>query len=196
MPAARVTRARLSIDVTDGLGRPLRGDRLGAWLVKAAPRAARGHVTIAIVSDTQMRTLNRRHRGRNAPTDVLSFLENDKSDKSDGSDRNGARTANAANAVDAANAGPQTPQLPSLSHSRRLGELAIARGVAARQARRFGHPVATELKILALHGLLHLLGYDHDTDQGEMAQAESRLRRRAGLPDGLIARAAPGRHRA
>lgn len=71
-----------------------------------------------------------------------------------------------------------------------LGDIAIARGVAARQARQLGHTEATELRILALHGLLHLLGYDHETDTGQMARAEERLRRQAGLPAGLIARAA------
>jgi probable rRNA maturation factor len=70
-----------------------------------------------------------------------------------------------------------------------LGDIAIARGVAARQARQLGHAEATELKVLALHGLLHLLGYDHETDRGEMQRAEDRLRRRAGLPAGLITRA-------
>lgn len=70
-----------------------------------------------------------------------------------------------------------------------LGDIAIARGVAARQARALGHPEVTELRILALHGLLHLLGYDHETDRGEMQRTEDRLRRRAGLPAGLIARA-------
>jgi probable rRNA maturation factor len=69
-----------------------------------------------------------------------------------------------------------------------LGEIVIARGVAVRQARRLGHPLRTELRILALHGLLHLLGYDHEVDKGQMARIEARLRRRAGLPDGLIAR--------
>ena len=68
------------------------------------------------------------------------------------------------------------------------GNLAIAVGVAARQAREFGHSVRTELRILALHGLLHLLEYDHETDRGEMAEIEERLRRRAGLPTGLIVR--------
>lgn len=70
-----------------------------------------------------------------------------------------------------------------------LGDIAIALGVAARQARRLGHSEATELRILALHGVLHLLGYDHETDTGAMARAEDRLRRKAGLPAGLIARA-------
>jgi probable rRNA maturation factor len=72
-----------------------------------------------------------------------------------------------------------------------LGDIAIARGVAARQAKRLGHAEATELKTLALHGLLHLLGYDHERDRGEMRRAEDRLRRRAGLPVGLIARETP-----
>jgi len=69
------------------------------------------------------------------------------------------------------------------------GDIAIALGVARRQARELGHPLRTELQVLALHGLLHLLGYDHEADQGRMARVEERLRRRAGLPGGLIGRA-------
>ncbi|MGH9312377.1 MAG: rRNA maturation RNase YbeY [Vicinamibacterales bacterium] len=69
-----------------------------------------------------------------------------------------------------------------------LGDIVIARGVAGRQARFYGHPVAAELKILALHGLLHLLGYDHETDRGQMAQLEQRLRRKGGLREGLTER--------
>ena len=70
-----------------------------------------------------------------------------------------------------------------------LGDIVIATGVARRQAREAGHPFATEARVLALHGLLHLLGYDHETDGGVMARVESRLRRRGGLREGLIARA-------
>jgi probable rRNA maturation factor len=70
-----------------------------------------------------------------------------------------------------------------------LGDIAIAKGVAARQAKTLGHSEQVELRTLALHGLLHLLGYDHETDTGQMARAEERLRRKAGLPTGLIARA-------
>ena len=69
-----------------------------------------------------------------------------------------------------------------------LGDIVIAAGVARRQARAAGHPVATELKVLALHGLLHLMGYDHETDDGRMARAEARLRLKGGLENGLIER--------
>lgn len=69
-----------------------------------------------------------------------------------------------------------------------LGEMAIATGVMRRQAREAGHAEAVEARVLALHGLLHLLGYDHETDRGEMRRAEERLRKRARLPLGLIDR--------
>jgi probable rRNA maturation factor len=70
-----------------------------------------------------------------------------------------------------------------------LGDVVIAAGVAARQAHEAGHTLATELRVLALHGLLHLLGYDHERDDGRMARLERRLRRRGGLEEGLIERA-------
>jgi probable rRNA maturation factor len=122
---------------------------LGAWLVRHAPKSARGQVTVAVVSDAKVRALNRRFRHVDAATDVLSFP----------ADERGV-----------------------------LGDIVIARGIAAKQARTLGHPLATELRILALHGLLHLVGYDHETDNGRMARVEGRLRRRARLPEGLIAR--------
>ncbi len=72
-----------------------------------------------------------------------------------------------------------------------LGDIVIAAGVAARQAKEHGHAAGVEFKVLALHGLLHLIGYDHEAphDNGRMARAEARLRARAGLPIGVIARA-------
>lgn len=69
-----------------------------------------------------------------------------------------------------------------------LGDIVIAAGVAARQADEAGHAVGDEIRILALHGLLHLLGYDHTRDDGLMARTEARLRRKAGLSAGLIER--------
>ena len=84
---------------------------------------------------------------------------------------------------------PADPDTPARERS--LGDLVIATGVAARQAREAGHSVQTELRILALHGLLHLLGYDHEDpkDNGRMARAEGRLLRASGLRAGLIRRA-------
>ena len=69
-----------------------------------------------------------------------------------------------------------------------LGDVLIALGVARRQAAAAGHPLGTELRILALHGLLHLLGYDHEQDDGRMQRLERRLRRKGGLREGLIER--------
>jgi probable rRNA maturation factor len=76
-----------------------------------------------------------------------------------------------------------------------LGDIVIAKGVATRQARERGHSFQTELRVLTLHGLLHLLGYDHDDrrDNGRMARAEARLRKKGGLPTGLISRSADSR---
>lgn len=71
-----------------------------------------------------------------------------------------------------------------------LGDIVIAKGVAERQAREQGHSLQTELRILALHGLLHLIGYDHEdvSDRGRMRRMEERLRRKGGLAAGLIVR--------
>jgi probable rRNA maturation factor len=146
---------------------------LGPWLASAAPRTARGAVSIAIVSDRRMRVLNRTFRGADYATDVLSFP----TDLGPSEPR--PRTKR--------NAAPRTPD-PGLL----LGEIVIALDVARRQAAEYGHSLRTELRILALHGLLHLLGYDHERDRGAMRALEDRLRRRAGLPVGLIARAGRG----
>jgi len=70
-----------------------------------------------------------------------------------------------------------------------LGDIVIASGVATKQAKAAGHTLQTEVRVLALHGLLHLIGYDHESDDGMMARAERRLRKKAGLKEGLIERA-------
>jgi probable rRNA maturation factor len=69
------------------------------------------------------------------------------------------------------------------------GDLAISLETAARQAAEHGHSLRDEVRILMLHGVLHLAGYDHETDAGEMAAHEAELRRTLRLPAGLIARA-------
>ena len=69
-----------------------------------------------------------------------------------------------------------------------LGELAISGDRAIEQAAGFGHSPEDEVRILMLHGVLHLMGYDHETDRGRMGRTESRWRRRLGLPAGLIER--------
>jgi probable rRNA maturation factor len=122
---------------------------LGQWLSRIAPAAAKGDVSIAIVSDRRMRALNRQFRGKDKVTDVLSF--------------------------------------PAESRGF-MGDIVIAAGVSKQQARDAGHSAQTEVRVLALHGLLHLLGYDHESDDGKMARLELRLRKKAGLKEGLIER--------
>ena len=70
-----------------------------------------------------------------------------------------------------------------------LGEMAISVERAREEARARGHALQDEVRVLMLHGLLHLLGMDHATDRGRMARAETRWRRKLGLPSGLIERA-------
>jgi probable rRNA maturation factor len=69
-----------------------------------------------------------------------------------------------------------------------LGDIAISLGRARAQAREFHHSIEHEVQILMLHGVLHLLGHDHETDSGAMARAEKRWRQKLGLPNGLIER--------
>lgn len=72
-----------------------------------------------------------------------------------------------------------------------LGDIAISYQRARQQAQQLAHSTAEELRILMLHGALHLTGLDHDRDRGQMAAAERRWRKRFGLPSGLIERARP-----
>lgn len=102
-----------------------------------------------LTDDTELQALNRDFRGKDYPTDVLSF-------PGDG-----------------------------VTY---LGDLAISAGRAEVQATEHGHAPEQEVCILMLHGLLHLLGYDHETDRGRMRKVESRWRAELGLPAGLIER--------
>ena len=73
---------------------------------------------------------------------------------------------------------------------RLAGDVAISVETAAREAEKRQHPLTLELKVLVLHGVLHLAGWDHETDAGEMARKEEALRKRLGLAEGLIERVA------
>lgn len=129
---------------------------LNLFLAKAkAAVRLRGQVTVLLSTDGTLRSLNRRFRGKNKPTDVLSFP------------------------ADAAASGAEKV----------AGDLAISIPTARRQAAEQGHSLATELKVLILHGLLHLAGYDHETDDGQMERRERFLRTKLRLPGGLIERA-------
>jgi len=73
------------------------------------------------------------------------------------------------------------------------GEIAISAEIAAQNAVRLGHSAAVEIKILALHGILHLAGFDHERDNGQMARKEAKLRQALRLPSALIERSRPGK---
>jgi probable rRNA maturation factor len=119
-------------------------------------------VTVCLVSDREMTNLNRRFRGKPGPTDVLSFP----AQEAPAQRRNGSNSGSL----------DLRTSLP-----RHLGDVAIAPAVARRNARRIGRTLDDELRILILHGVLHLLGYDHETDGGEMERFEQRLRRKLNL---------------
>jgi len=167
---ARVRHMRVL--VADERGRQLSAFGLTRWLAQVAPARTRGTVSIALVSDARSRALNKRYRRVDRPTDVLSFPAFARGK----SPRAWARRR------------PAEPNPKSRIPNPLLGDIVIARGVASRQAREAGHSELTELRVLALHGLLHLLGYDHDLDNGRMRRLERRLRLKGGLREGLIER--------
>ena len=165
------------MSVIDARGRRVGAGGLAAWLTRVAPAAASGEVTVMLVSDRHMRRLNRRFRRVDAPTDVLSFP---------------ISTANRRMAPFSGGRRGKRGRTPFRGSEHTapalLGDVVIATLTARRQARAAGHGYSTELRVLALHGLLHLLGYDHERDEGRMARVERRLRRRGGLREGLIGR--------
>ena len=127
---------------------------LGRFLARARRAAGlRGAVNVLLTSSAEMKSLNRRFRGKDEPTDVLSF-----------------------------------PAEPG-ARKQFAGEIAISAEIAAKNARALGHSPAEEVKILVLHGVLHLRGYDHQCDNGRMARREKQLRAKLHLPIGLIERA-------
>jgi len=167
-------------------------------------------MTICLVSEAEIARWNRAYRSKTGPTDVLSFpAGEDAAGTASGRLEAGAtkswlrpRSAGgrhfvappslAAPEVGAASngsrlagkmsRGSKAKRLPSESEAAGyLGDIAIAPAVARRNARRLGRSLGSEMRILMLHGALHLLGYDHERDDGEMERLERRLRRRLGL---------------
>ncbi|MGB6401627.1 MAG: rRNA maturation RNase YbeY [Candidatus Sulfotelmatobacter sp.] len=128
--------------------------------VLRARRAVRLHdtVNVLVTGSSELKSLNRRFRGADKATDVLSF--------------------------------PAEP-VTRWRAKHVAGDVAISADIARENARRLGHSVAEEVKILVLHGILHLAGFDHERDNGEMARQEGRLRLLLKLDAGLIERARP-----
>ena len=195
--AHRTARRTLSVIVTDERGRPALAGGLARWLRRVAPARAHGAVGIALVSDARVRALNRAYLGHDHPTDVLSFPASDSSGSPPSlAYQTGARRRGSPDHRRRSGGKPRASRFGSRSRHTSssaapgayLGDIVIARGVARRQAHAVGHDQPTELRVLALHGLLHLLGYDHEHDRGTMALVERRLRRKGGLAEGLLER--------
>jgi probable rRNA maturation factor len=115
-------------------------------------------VTVCLVSDAEIAGMNQSFRKKQGPTDVLSFP-----------------------AVKLRKPKRSTRIPVSMDAEASLGDIAIAPAVAKRNAKNYGRTLPAELKILILHGVLHLLGFDHEADRGEMDRTEKKLRRRLGL---------------
>ena len=140
-------------------------------------------LTVALVTDAQIARWNRAYRGKNRPTDVLSFpadvSQAEPATTRKHRQRRPARgTRGTRLSISRAASAPATA---SEDVSEYLGDIAIAPAVARRNAQRFGRAFDHEMRILILHGILHLLGYDHETDTGQMNRRENRLRRDLGL---------------
>jgi probable rRNA maturation factor len=147
---------------------------LREFLEEITRRVARGRGVVCLIADDrELRRLNRQFRGKNYATDVLSFPS-------------GSAFVNGSDLEEQAlhSVAPQRRSARGL-----LGEIAISIDRAAAQAAEHGHSLTDELRILMLHGALHLAGFDHEKDSGEMGRAEARWRKRLGLPSGLIERA-------
>lgn len=127
--------------------------------VKRELNLSRAELAVCFVTDAEIKKWNARYRGKAKPTDVLSFPA-----EANGTGR-----------------GHRTPRSRKSPSPKFLGDIAISPETARRNARRDGRPLDVELKILMLHGALHLLGYDHETDDGQMERLEARLRRRLRL---------------
>jgi probable rRNA maturation factor len=126
-------------------------------------RLSQKSLSVCLVGNTEIARWNRAYRGKKGPTDVLSFATY------------GPRSKHHKRARNTSDLEPFSST--SSASASYLGDIAIAPAVARRNARRFGRTFTDEMRILILHGILHLMGYDHETDNGEMDRREQRLRR-------------------
>ncbi len=133
--------------------------------VLAAEGAGGAEVGVTFVGDARIRALNRDFRGRDEVTDVLSFPLEDPDEDPGERGAPGEPQGLSGAAAGAAAAGP--PRL--------LGDVVVGARQALRQARAAGEPPSAEVAVLLVHGALHLLGYDHETDDGQMARRQAEL---------------------
>jgi len=115
-------------------------------------------LTVCLVSDAEISRMNETYRKKKGPTDVLSFPMMAR--RRPARLRRGSRT---------------------VKEGEYLGDIAISPATAQRYAKKNGRKLSSELQVLILHGVLHLLGYDHETDRGKMDRIEQKLRKRLGL---------------
>ena len=149
--------------------------RLGEYVgeLRQALGLGRRDCNVCLVHDREIRRLNSLYRGKEHATDVLSFPW----DAQQGlpRPRTGSERARPKHARRSAN------ERATLEFKNFLGDIVISVDTARRNARREGHSTLNEIRWLILHGFLHLLGYDHESDQGEMNKLELALRRRLGI---------------
>ncbi|HKW61885.1 MAG TPA: rRNA maturation RNase YbeY [Candidatus Acidoferrum sp.] len=155
--------------------------------VKRELGLSQSDVTICLISDKAMARLNQDFRKKKGPTDVLSFPH----DNSFSARRRhrGKQRSKGRKRIGMRHDSEKFSPLIYPERSRRvtrpsplyLGDIAISPATAKRYAKDNGRHLAGELRVLILHGVLHLLGYDHETDRGEMDAIEQRLRKRFGL---------------
>ncbi len=140
-------------------------------------------LTVCLVSDAAIARMNGTFRGKCGPTDVLSFPAHGRLLAQGGrkAAKQGGRAAETQRAQRNGNAAKGFSSASFASSDSYLGDIAISPETARRNARRYARTLPEELRILILHGALHLAGYDHETDHGEMDRLERRLRRGLGL---------------
>jgi len=136
-------------------------------------KIANSEITIAFVSDAEIARWNENYRKKKGPTDVLSFPATTGAIQKGQAKANGAKKAEILGDIATA---PKTSEPPDI-----LGDIAIAPETAKRYAKKNGRSLDAEIRVLMLHGVLHLMGYDHENDAGQMNRIEQKLRRKLGI---------------